>query len=684
MNFTKTILLICAMIFSLGIYAQNESDVHEIVMSKAGKLKKLVKKENNFKKIKISGPINWKDVAYLSEIENLEYLDLHDISFEYEEVSNSEVDNGVNGKYYNKGIFYLKDLPQTVKTLYAPSRGFKSINSQYIMNLYIPIGMRVHERCGFIYINGIIKEYQSYYNGKIETKKIDLEFDDRYNGNIDASCTQLNFPNKDYYDSADLNRYKADMVYIREQKWLRVNRWPSGWEITPKDIKRICSFEKRAFLDKDLPSEFSLNDRVWSLPFKCFASKSNVKKIGLNEGLREIGDDVFPESIKYLKVPSTVKKFGKSQIDTLEITSKTPPEWLKQERECKVYIIPDGTFHDFHSFNSKLNYIDKAAKKSYTIHLPKGNTILSYISQSELGSADSLTITGVLNEYDFEFIKKSKRLKYLDISKCYTTYSENAINKMNSQIKAMSFIFGMISNGLDAQYNDGNLNTLDYQSNKVIADEISKAIAAGQYEDKCCLIPINAFSGMESLEHVKLPILLNDISSGAFESCYNLRIVEVPPFLKSIGNSAFALCHKLQNFEFPSSLTSIKTQAFDNCVGLKKIDLSKCNNLNLSEGAFFQCYGIVEFIFPEGLTRLENQFYNNSKLKKVVFPSTLSNLSMRALKTTGCEFHFKSQEPPIKKFDGYYFGKNAIIYIPKGSITAYTAKFGDSLKYIEE
>ena len=44
------------------------------------------------------------------------------------------------------------------------------------------------------------------------------------------------------------------------------------------------------------------------------------------------------------------------------------------------------------------------------------------------------------------------------------------------------------------------------------------------------------------------------------------------------------------------------------------------------------------------------------------------------------EFHFESPTPPEME----YKPKNCTIYIPKGSTTAYFAKFGETNKYIEE
>ena len=67
------------------------------------------------------------------------------------------------------------------------------------------------------------------------------------------------------------------------------------------------------------------------------------------------------------------------------------------------------------------------------------------------------------------------------------------------------------------------------------------------------------------LTSITIPNTVEEISMGAFQSCENLKSVKLPNQLNTIGESAFAGCKSLKSIKLPSQLQSIGDVAFGDC-----------------------------------------------------------------------------------------------------------------------
>ena len=725
----KRLVTLCiAAISFIGLYAQ---EITEINVEKPGKLMKQVKKElTNIKKLKLSGTVNCEDLITVGEMPNLEYLDLRDMSFAKDDKHND------GDCMRHNDVLFLHGHLSSLKVLYTPLSGFKELkykNYPHPRIVYLPVGMSYEEKVDTLYITGSPSGNESsdeeiakklgiqgdpvYVKGILAEMRKDPEMkknlDQLKKTGINTStnfyASFLIFQKKAAADLFDFNSISSSVILVEENQWLHVNKWV-GNSITKEQFKKIDSFNPKDygygfFRDVKLPNEIELSARITSLPAHYFEKHDEIKSIILPEGLIEIGEKSIPGSVTRIKIPATVKSVKYLDVDTIELVTQMPPEWLKNywswfrrgdKKPKHHFVIPDGTLKEYYAFKDDLDYIDNAPGGSYTINVPKGNTILSYISLNDLLMADSLTVSGVLYEQDFSFIKKAKKLKYLDISQCYTTYSEEYMKELEQKDQVMAAIFNAISAQLDNQYQDYQIGTTDYKINKVIADEIAKVYSQGYSKDKMCVIPHKALEDMKSLEYVKLPILVTRIGPMAFSACSNLKIVEFPPYLTQIGKQAFEFCHKLKDFELPKTVNWIQSKAFYNCNNLTKFvfpDVRKFDEFSYEDDILSACISLEEIVYSEGMKKIPTTGYKCYSLRKVTIPSTATQINIQdrnwgEYKGVPCEFHIKATTPPSFYTDNYSYehdwGDNATLFIPKGTITAYMTKYGTRLKYVEE
>ncbi len=704
MNLFKVFLSLClGILFSSEIYAQ---DIREINIEKPGKLKKLIKKElNTITKLRLTGTANKEDFEATEMITNLEYLDLRELNLDVKDKKHGFYDAERLGKHWEPIGPYstLKEVhfPNNIKEVYmtAPS----------LQKIYISLMTR------FDFNDGRQTKKYNTENLYIESIPADGTIADYSFHDADSvifvGCT----PSKEIIDKID-----ANIIYVKESGYTKVNRWDKP--LTTEIIKSFdCYgsskvFEGNTYKENVNVIEFSENVEV--IHPALFADFTNLEEVKLPSKIKVIGGSAFRNtSVRSIDIPSSVIEYGyevfykgweSSSLKSMTLHTLTPPEWLSRFRDYEIngleITIPDGSFLAYQQFNEKngdkFTFLDNKKYGSYKINVPKGNTILSYISLDDLITCDSLTISGILYENDFKFIRRAKRMKYLDISNCYTTYSKELLEESEKKNQAMAQLFKVISAGLDDQYNEYKIGSIDYIGSKALAEQISKAYAQGYSDDDMCLIPHLALYNMNQLEVLKLPTLVTRIGPRAMSGCTNLKKVDFPPFLNRIANEAFAYCYSLENFELPKTVNWIEEDAFLNCNSITRFvfpDMTKTKEFRF-EKILSSCVGLEEIVFSEGMTHIPPIGSHCYNLKKVYFPSTATEFHLQSRNwspkdAVPCEFHFKSATPPERYsyagVSGKDFGENATIYIPRGTITAYMAKYGEGYgktryKYVEE
>lgn len=138
-------------------------------------------------------------------------------------------------------------------------------------------------------------------------------------------------------------------------------------------------------------------------------------------------------------------------------------------------------------------------------------------------------------------------------------------------------------------YKDGNYNT--YAGNVTIPSEVEykgRTLTVTRIQDafRDCInltsvtIPnsvpvISGFSNCTSLTSVNIPNSATDIFSYAFEGCTSLTAVNIPNSVTEIDASAFADCSNLTAVNIPNSVIWIGAGAFYNCSQLSQVIFEK-------------------------------------------------------------------------------------------------------------
>lgn len=202
-------------------------------------------------------------------------------------------------------------------------------------------------------------------------------------------------------------------------------------------------------------------------------------------------------------------------------------------------------------------FMNQASATHITVEVPTAGQLSSLVQDAK---CDSITISGNLNDNDFQFIRKQMpNLIYLNIGK--STVPDNKLP----------------NNGLQEK---GTLQ-------KVILPDSLDAI--GYY----------AFYNCPNLKNVTFPKSLIRIENDAFRES-GLTEVILPDSLETIESSAFYNCQQLQKVIFPERLERIEDYAFYNCCHLCTATLKGKTAPEISSSTFN--YTKV-FYVPEGASQ---------------------------------------------------------------------------------
>lgn len=419
----------------------------------------------------------------------------------------------------------------------------------------------------------------------------------------------------------------------------------------------------------------------------------------------------FKGTIVFNKEVVNTQPYVLGEYGLEKVVFKQVPQILNKEFICKRSLysglglnvekieIPEGTMSKFLAFGIPEDALFESghASLSLTAKLEKPNSLLSVISPDKLKDIDSLTVIGYMYETDVKVLSGCKRLRYLDLSRAYITYSPEEKKNIQQRQDAFKALFSFMGVAADAKYLDGNMSTMDYAFTKGFTRLVSESPDKITKADNGCIIPTRSFQNMGCLETVILPYRTSEIESHSFKYCSSLRNVVLPKHLKIIGQGCFHGCKSLQNIDIPASIKSIGIADMGTGVldgegsftdtGLTKSDLSKCvfdeatGPGGLVKWSFTarDNQALKDIRIPQGATFVQLMLHHTQNFS-LHFPASVNTIFMRYIEGNNT-YHFKSMTPP--RFTEVEI-RNSTVYVPKGSTTAYYAAYGNTNKYVEE
>lgn len=214
------------------------------------------------------------------------------------------------------------------------------------------------------------------------------------------------------------------------------------------------------------------------------------------------------------------------------------------------------------------------------------------------------------------------------------------------------------------------------------------------------LTNIGIFEWCYGLSYLVIPNSITSLDKNScFSRCINLKGISLPNHITTLGQNIFQVCYSLQKIYIPDTVTTIKANAFYQCISLEKIYIPIATSLlgnqifihddNLKEliidgnitqlpaSMALECFSLKKVILPDGLTTIGQSAFNNCySIINITIPSSVTSIANSAF--SGCtsltSIHFLSSTPPVLASSQVFptLPPNCIIYVPTGSLEAYT------------
>ena len=180
-----------------------------------------------------------------------------------------------------------------------------------------------------------------------------------------------------------------------------------------------------------------------------------------------------------------------------------------------------------------------------------------------------------------------------------------------------------------------------------------------------------------SIESIEIGSNISSIEDYAFQNCYSLTNITIPNNVTSIGYYAFNYCCSLTNITIPSNVTDISISAFQSCYSLTNIIIPS-NATAIASSTFQDCYSLTNIIIPNNVTSIGNYAFSGCySLTNITIPNNVTNIGISTFGDCfGLGFiKFESSTPAkiLGKQAWDSIPNDCIIYIPQGSLIAYTS-----------
>lgn len=705
-KFFLSLLLLVTATFVCEVFAQSAEEaakygqLQEIQLTKAGQLSKFIKKEDpNVKALKLSGEFNAKDWELLYSLPNIAYLDLQEVhnvakDYKYKDESGTKRELGIGeGElllFSSESLKFLA-VPHNVTKVSLPNK------PKYSLDMLVA-------DCEIDFIRHKLTNEKTDREASIKLLDVKISTSDtpikgrntisnyisslgrerKYRDTYHLDCRTLYIAgNKQYCNCKELipqeivvesSGEKALNYYTGDSKIVNLN-----------DYSIIIAY---AFYEKNI-EEINTGEKITIIPDFCFYDLRTLKRV-IMPAVKTIGTQAFYDcySLDIVSAPLVTRvgkyAFPEHPIREFQYTYKLPanaenldlsalvwtgvtkidltehqyapdlilPKGGKEDQYMKKqveFIIPANAYkHRYNVGNWKeMHVIEEGAKDTYTFQLDSIGSLRNYISDDNAINVQSLTLKGVMDETDFEVIRKCKNLKYLDLTHCFTFQSaQNAKADYEANVfmlQLYSLAFSADRQKKEQQYAHYEASTEEVQAARIRenwlkglgVDDITSEDIDAMFGNRkviyreTCWLPKYALTGLYRLEELKLPLMLlqikeTDLFYGRDEyDKKSLRKVHLSEDLTYLGREIFEGATNLTEINFPDSLQYIGISCFRKS-GLKKVDLSKTKIKYLGDSApkdatnmlytdaFADCQ-LQEFHSPVGM-QYTTQWYDGSSL----------------------------------------------------------------------
>ncbi|MCR5835202.1 MAG: leucine-rich repeat domain-containing protein [Lachnospiraceae bacterium] len=396
---------------------------------------------------------------------------------------------------------------------------------------------------------------------------------------------------------------------------------------------------------------------------------SNLEKVVIGEGVREIHDYAFQYSYKLtsVKLPESLEKIGRyafyadRSITDIEIKQGVRRIEYAAFQYCsslKSIDIPEactyigaGAFEYCDNLESvRLPDIVTTDAQAFANN-PKMANVEFYHSNAprEGEEAPKIGNDTFLNAISLESII---------IPEGYDTLMLNAFYNC-SNLKEISLPESLSAIMVQALLKCDALESLTIRSNLTISNGPifggTNTSVKELYYTATERVPSSNMVGMYALEKVRFSDKLRVIEEGAFAYCSNLKDVVFPDSLKTLEAGAFADCTSLESINITKNVDNIDSLAFAGCTSLKKINVDPENETYLSTGKAIYTKDMKKLVLyndytdagkvysiPCGVEEIGEAVFNyNAFLEKIIIPKSVTKMDECEMRDTVVIYGYK-------------------------------------------
>lgn len=402
----------------------------------------------------------------------------------------------------------------------------------------------------------------------------------------------------------------------------------------------------------------ALPGKLRSIGDYAFEQCGQLGRIKLPYSLTSIGASAFRSCGKLttLNLPGELQSLGSlalsdcSGLQEIYTYRQTPASagedtFSGTSSDCTLFV-PQGSIDQYRKATgwSSIGHIVEIGP--VTVAVKKAGTLASLIAPAQKYKATTLTVTGLLNSKDIQYIR--------EMAGCYKADGTRyAGHLQNLDIKNTRLVAG-----------GGNVPVYNFRGDSVLVASI------GSNGSHTAL-----FACLDKLQTVVFSDKATSVGNCTFEDCTSLASAQLPSSVTSIGKRAFSGCRSLTEAPLPSGVTDIGEYAFSKCSGLKRLMLP-AGISQISNGAFSYC-GFTWVHFPAGLQIIGGEaFAFCEHLQSVALPASVTELGECAFYCCWdlASVYMRNPEQPFLGNGGGHFkgvSSECILYVPQGSLDAY-------------